>query len=343
MSLLAQLQTDGGLAVLHLVQTILFGAMVYILAAEYFRTLKSDLVYKLVASFSITLLNFFSAGIYYLKQFEDLQPGDEFFPLIHNTVFVVIVLALARAFIYDFLAERNQRRFDLFFHSNLIGIGIAYFGMQFYWLQSPDPGRGFHQSWLQLLFVIYFVFILIFLIVLNLKYRERFAWRISIAFMAIIVAQLVNLWQFFNEHVPGGALVLQAIVPVLVPGMFGSVVFKELIASNTKMLQDLKHIMETQKGVIHEMEDLSVDLERLSGNLTEKATSSWTRLLDMKSIVEKESHSAVLLEKIRHQSREIEETAGQADSLFRVIARIHTKNRDLARITDQIDYVNRQA
>lgn len=340
MVLLKALQTAGGLSVLHLVQTILFASMVYILSAEYLRTLKPDLVYKLIASFSIMILNLLSTALYFLIEFENMRTSDKYFPLIHNSIFVIIILALAKAFIYDFLSDSFKKKFDLYFNSNIILLILAYGILQYFWARSFSTESSFKESWFQLLFSGYFIITLVILIWITIKYRERYQYRVAIAFAAIIIVQAINVIHFFNGHSSGAMKIIQALAPVLIPAMFGSVVFKELIANNSKLLMDLKESFQTQKGVIHDMDHMCLDLGKLATRITQKSTNSWTRLLDLKLLVENLSQNSVMMEKIRNQSREIEETAAQADALNGLIDEIQKKNHDLASIVEKINYVN---
>src|SRR5271157_4065882 len=102
MKILEFLESPGGLAFLHFTQTVLFSMMVYILGAEYFRTRRGDLIYKLLASICITFSNIATTAILVLQSFYGIELSQKVIPLVLNAVFAIIVLALARAFVYEY-------------------------------------------------------------------------------------------------------------------------------------------------------------------------------------------------------------------------------------------------
>ena len=148
MQLIIFLQSKGGLAFLHFTQTILFSMMVYILVAEYIRTKQSSLVYKLIASCFITIINAVNTFTLVMEIFYNLQISQRFTPLILNTLFSIIVLALARAFLYDFV--KNKKRFVRVIHYAMGGMIFVYIAMQIVWLSIYKDGMIFASSYFQL-------------------------------------------------------------------------------------------------------------------------------------------------------------------------------------------------
>ena len=111
MGILAFLESPGGITVLHSLQAVLFSIMVYILAAEYWRTKDSTLIYKLLASCSITLISSGTAVISILSVLYGITAGEKYFPLLFNALFALNALFLARAFTYEHVS--NRRRFSI--------------------------------------------------------------------------------------------------------------------------------------------------------------------------------------------------------------------------------------
>ena len=340
-SLFEFLANPKGLAILHILQTLMFSMMLYILAADYYRSARADLVYKLLAATSITLINILSALIYYLEGFHKLNrlSLDGYFPLLFNSIFVIVVLLLAKAFIYDFIT--NKKRFDVIFRSTIVFIFMAYMVIQFFWLIFRTG--PFSESAFQFAFSIYFIIILLFIIFMNIRYRKKYRMRLALAFASIIVAQLINAYGYLIEP-PGDALkITRSLVTIMIPLMFGSVTFKELIERNDLMTGDLKKVFTSQNTLINELGTMSEDLGRLSGNIFDKSGESWMRLTDIKVIVDginQARENKNLAEIIRTHSRDIEAMAGLTESLNGVIERVQNKTELLHAMAEKISYIN---
>ncbi|PKL15736.1 MAG: hypothetical protein CVV49_19910, partial [Spirochaetae bacterium HGW-Spirochaetae-5] len=117
MGLTLFLESSAGQSALYFSQTLLFGMMVYILAAEFIRTRDKSLVYKLMAAGSITAISGSTALIYILDAFYNLTITQKYFPLIFNGLFAFVVLSLARAFTYEFVS--NREKFQKFINTGM--------------------------------------------------------------------------------------------------------------------------------------------------------------------------------------------------------------------------------
>lgn len=276
MEILRFLQTDGGLAFLHFTQTIMFSTMVYVLAAEYRRTHRDDLVFKLVASLSITLINVATTTALVLKVFYDTVISQKVLPLLFNAIFAIIVLALARAFVYSFIIK--QRRFDIFIRWGMAIVAISYVVLQLYWLSIFEPGMVFGRSVLQLIFSIFFLVMLGFSIYYIIRFRKSYRIRLVLAFGSIAVAQFVNIYSVIVEDMDPSFRVLQAAAPLLVPTMFGSVVFKELIENVVTMAEHLHRVFENQRSLVFELMKMGGELSSYSDQLVKTSMQGWQRL-----------------------------------------------------------------
>ncbi len=87
MGLILFLESSGGLAVLYTVQGALFSMMLYILAAEFWRTRDQSLLYKLAAASAITAISGGTAVIYIMESLYGIKAGQRFFPLVFNMLF----------------------------------------------------------------------------------------------------------------------------------------------------------------------------------------------------------------------------------------------------------------
>ncbi len=270
------LQTSGGLALLHFTQTVLFSMMVYIITAEYVRTRRDDLIYKLVACSSITLINIATTAILALEVFYGIVPSQEVFPLVFNAVFAIIVLSLARAFVYGFV--ENKKKFDRVIRGAMIGVGVVYAALQAYWLTIYRPGMRFGESHLQLLFALFFLAVLGISIYYLVRFRSTYRLRLVLAFGSIVVAQFVNMLGALVSDLSPMFSVVRSAAPLLVPTMFGSVVFKELIESVVTMVDHLRRVLVTQQELIHELVQVVGELGSLSADLVKTSREGWQKL-----------------------------------------------------------------
>ena len=337
MTFLEFLESNGGLAFLHFLQAVLFLMMIYILSAEYIRTRNADLIFKLTACSSITIINIATVIAYGALIFYDIEAPQSFFPLALNSIFVIVVLALAHAFIYEFISRKEV--FQTFFWANVTGIVIAYPPIQVRWLATYKEGMLFETSNFQLAFSLYFIVVLSYIIYLNAIHRKKYRLRLSIAFFSIIVVQLCNIYGVYAGGLGGAGRVIRSAAPLLVPIMFGSVVFKELIANNIRMTSQLKDTFSTQQKLVDELESMSHQLGSLSEKIFEKSYDSWSRLTDIKELADVEKNHD-LDEHIRMHSRDIEAVAGLTENLRSLIENVNDKTEHLSRSSARISYIN---
>lgn len=276
MLILDFLQSGAGLALLHYTQTILFAMMVYILAAEYHRTKRDDLVYKLVAASCITTVNAVTTAMLTVQVFYGITPSQKVLPLLLNSIFAIVVLALARAFVGNFV--KDKRRFSRIIHGAMALVAVLYAVMQGIWLLIYEDGMVFASSPLQIVFSVFFLIMLGFSIYHLAVYRKTYRVRLVLAFCSIVCAQCVNLLGVLIPDLPGPLLVLRAAAPLLVPTMFGSVVFKELIESVVTMVDHLRKVLEAQRDLVFELMRLGADLSSLSDDLVKTSKEGWVKL-----------------------------------------------------------------
>ncbi len=276
MILINFLQSQGGLALLHFTQTVLFSMMVYILAAEYIRTKRVDLVYKLIASINITLINIATTVLLVLESLYGIILSQKYYPLIFNTMFAVIVLSLARAFVFSYV--KNKDKFNIFIRTGMGASIFVYIIMQIYWIQVYIPGMAFGKSPAQAIFSVFFIIIIIFSVYHILKFRKDYRIRLAAAFLSIAVAQFINIIGTTSINLPGYLLIIRSAAPLLVPAMFGSVVFKELIENVVFMIEQIRTAFENQKNLVFELLTLSSQLSDLSDSLVKTSTLGWQKL-----------------------------------------------------------------
>lgn len=276
MGLIAFLNSPAGQGVLYFGQTLLFAMMLYILAAEYRRTGDKSLVYKLTAASSITAISAGTLVIHILDSLYLFKITQKFFPLVFNFLFAIIVLSLARAFTYEFVSDRE--RFSRLISTGMILSVVIYAAMQVYWLIIFTPGMMFWMSWLQTVFSMIFILMLMFPLYCLVRFRETYRFRLVTAFSAIAVVQLINIYCSITDYVPPALSIIKASAPMLVPAMFTSVVFKELIGKVVLMVEHLKMVFEQQRELVFDLINTGVDLSSMSDNLVKTALDGWARL-----------------------------------------------------------------
>lgn len=270
------LESITGQGVLYFSQTILFSVMLYILAAEFIRTRDKTLVYKLMAACSITAVSGGTALIYIFDSFYNIRITQKYFPLIFNGLFAIVVISLARAFTYEFVS--NRKRFQKLINSGIVLSCLMYSVMQVYWLKIFTDGMQFWKSGLQLIFSIFFIFMVTFSIYHLVMFRKNYKFRLVTAFTSIAVVQVINIYGSVMDYIPPGLSIIRAAAPILVPVMFTSVVFKELIGRVVLMVDQIRITFEHQRELIFELINIGVDLSSMSDNLVKTALDGWGKL-----------------------------------------------------------------
>lgn len=330
------LQSKGGLALLHFTQVILFSMMVYILGAEYYRTRREDLIYKLVAGCSITFINIVTTGILVLEIFYRVKVSEQAVPLVLNALFAIIVLALARAFVFNYV--ENKKAFDRIIRLGMLGVVLVYAVMQVIWSLVYRPGMVFWKSPLALLFDLFFILMLSFSIRYLVIFRKSYRLRLVLAFSSIVVAQFVNIYGVLFQSLNPVLLIVRAAAPLLVPTMFGSVVFKELIESVVTMVDHLRRVLDAQRTLIFDLIKLGSELSNLADDLVRTSREGWQKLsFVVENIYAQEQDRVNLLDISGNTTREIEDLKGGFTRNNDTIGNMITYYRD-----HEIEYTDEQ-
>jgi len=333
MGLTGFLESTAGQGVLYFSQTLLFGMMVYILSAEFIRTKDKTLVYKLMAACSITAISGSTALIYILDSFYDVKITQKYFPLIFNGLFAFVVLSLARAFTYDFVS--NRVRFQKFINAGMILSGLIYVAMQSYWLMVFQPGMQFWKSGLQLMFSIFFIFMLAFSIYHLVRFRKSYKFRLVAGFSSIAVVQSINIYGSLTDYIPPLLVIIKAAAPMLVPVMFTSVVFKELIGRVVLLVEQIKITFERQRELVFELINIGAELSSMSDNLVKTALDGWAKLSFVVETIREQINDSDSLSEITVTSSE------RLKSLnFKSIEDSISKLIDAASVSDKKNVIN---
>ena len=304
MGLISFLESPAGQGLLYFSQTLLFSVMLYILSAEFIRTRDQTLVYKLMAACSITAINAGTSVIYVLDSLYNVKISQKYFPLIFNTLFAIVVLSLARAFIYEFVS--NRERFRKLISAGMIFSGVIYTVMQIYWISVFTPGMQFWKSGLQLIFSSFFIFMLMFSIYHLVRFRKSYKFRLVTAFASIATVQAINIYGSLADYIPPSMAMVKAAAPMLVPVMFTSVVFKELIGRVVLMVDQVRITFEHQKELVFDLIKIGADLSSMSDNLVKSALDGWAKLsFVVETIKEQINDSDSLTELTRSSSRRL--------------------------------------
>lgn len=270
------LVTPAGQFFLYFCQAILFSVMLYILAAEFVRTRDRNLIYKLLAACSITVISAGTSVIYMLEAFYGVSISQKYFPLVFNTLFMMNVFFLARAFTYEFVL--NKKRFSLLINTGMIMSAVIYVFMQIYWLAVFTEGMLFWRSSLQLILSLFFVMMLGSSIHYIIRFRKNYRARLVTGFSSIAVVQLINVYGSLTGDLPSGLAIVKAALPMLVPVMFTSVVFKELIGRVVSVVEQLRITFEHQRDLVFELINIGAELSSLSDSLVKSSLDGWSKL-----------------------------------------------------------------
>lgn len=293
MGLFRFLESSGGQGVLYTLQGFLFSMMLYILAAEFWRTRDESLLYKLAAASAITVISAGTAVIYILESLYGIRAGQKYFPLIFNMLFSLNVLSLARAFTFDFVRER--RRFVLFIDCAMIASVVIYIVMQIWWLLVFSEGMEFWRSGAQGFFSLFFLVVLGFSIYYLARFRESYRWRLVAAFASIAVVQVIGLYGAAAGSIPPALMIAKGAFPIIVPVMFTSVVFKELIGRVVLMVEHLRKTFESQRDIVFELIQIGSELSNMSDSLVKSALDGWGKLSAVVENIQKQIADAQVL------------------------------------------------
>ena len=97
-------------------------------------------------------------------------------------------------------------------------------------------------------------------------------------FFSIALAQFINIYGAIDSNMSPIFSVIRSAAPILVPTMFGSVVFKELIESIMTMVGHLKFVLESQRSLIFDLMQLGSELSTMSDELVKTSMNGWQRL-----------------------------------------------------------------
>lgn len=293
MGLIRFLESSGGQAVLYTVQASLFSMMLYILAAEFWRTRDQSLLYKLAAASAITAISSGTAVIYILESLYGIRAGQRIFPLVFNMLFSLNVLSLARAFTCDFVMDR--KRFVLFINSAMIASVVIYVAMQIWWLVVFTDGMEFWKSGAQGFFSFFFLVILGFSIYYLVRFRESYKGRLVTAFVSIAIVQIIGLYGTVADAIPATLMIAKGAFPILVPVMFTSVVFKELIGRVVLIVEHLRITFESQRDIVFDLIQIGSELTDISDSLVKSAIDGWGKLSDAVENIKKQVAGSQLL------------------------------------------------
>lgn len=319
MGLIRFLESSGGQGVLYTLQAVLFSMMLYILAAEFWRTRESSLVYKLAAAAAITTISSGTAFIYILEILYNVRTGQRYFPLIFNILFSLNVLSLARAFTYDFVSDK--RRFAIFIDSGMIISVIIYAGTQAWWLSVFREGMVFWRSAAQGFFSFFFTVILCFSIYYLAKFRRSYRLRLITAFASIAVVQIISLYGAVTGDLTPSMMIAKAALPLLVPLMFTSVVFKELIGRVVTVADQLRITFETQREIVFELITIGSELSLMSDSLVKSAIDGWAKLSSVVESIQEGIRESELLVSMGRSSSAVYNESG-ADRVISEMERI---------------------
>jgi len=338
----------GGLAVLHLIQFIIFGLMAAILIMEYRRLRLQEMFFKLIASASISVLNLFLAMAQYHAYFSGGALDQHVIPLVSNLITAIVILILTRAFIFDYVP--NQRMFLVFLWFNAALAFAFYIVFQINWSAELAAQKKYAKTTMQLATSVHLILLLAILMWQIKLYRKKFQIRLYIAFGAVMLAQLVTVLDHYLESI-GALAIIRAIVPVIRPIMFGSIIFHELIHANERMNESLVSIFGEQQAQLAELQEINKKLGNVSESLFNKSMESWETLTSLRDDLNRRIFDKIqkapknlrenFEQKISLHSRELEELASMSEELQSAAQQVSKSTQSIQSMQEKIAYVQK--
>jgi methyl-accepting chemotaxis protein len=137
-----------------------------------------------------------------------------------------------------------------------------------------------------------------------IRFRKSYKLRLITAFSSIAVVQLINIYGSVTDYIPPVFVIIKAAAPMLVPVMFTSVVFKELIGRVVLLVDQIKITFEYQKELVFELINIGAELSSMSDNLVKTALDGWAKLSFVVETIREQINDGVSLSEITLNSSE---------------------------------------
>jgi hypothetical protein len=241
------LTNKSGLLFIQIVSLAFFITLAYILSVEWARTGRHELRSKLVAVFAAILQIIVSSTVLIFIIFYDVSPSERILPLLTSILTITTIVFLWHAFIYSSIQDLTKInyyiRYVVFFLLGTFSIVLLSWNI-FY-----TDGLIFNKSIWFLVFENFFIFVDIVIIYTISRFKGKYKHRVIIGFIALFFVHLLNVFSFWFPVYPGIILV-KSILPIIVPIMFGSVMFKELLDHLVNLNKSLSKSLEGQGELI---------------------------------------------------------------------------------------------
>ena len=268
MSFLEFLTNKGGLLVIQLVILSFFITLLYILSVEFRRTGRKELKSKLIAVSSTILQIVVTIIALFFSVFLNQNPSQRFVPIFTSTLTITTIVFLWHAFLYSSI--KDNKKIGLYAKIVFIFIITVFVSVMLFWNISFVKGDIFVNSIYYLLMELFFIAIDILVIFTISKFKSRYKHRVITGFVALLVVHGITIINYFH-NVDAVTLVIKSFLPIVVPIMFGSVMFKELLDHIVNLNRSLRSSLLGQGELIAHIGGLNYRINKIKDSVYENA------------------------------------------------------------------------
>lgn len=251
---------NQGLLAIQVVELVFFLTLAYILVVEWKRTGRHELRSKVVAVSSSIAQLALSCVILFLKIFFDIDPSQRFVPLISSMFTITTIVFLWHAFLYSSIQDVKR----------LHDAAIAVFGaiitvfliIFILWNITYSGAEVFSKSLWFLVLEFFFLLADSVIIATIMRFKGKYRFRVIAGFAALFCVHLISIYGFYNGIFPS-LRVIRAALPVIVPVMFGTVMYRELIDHLVNLNDSLKSSLSEQGALIYLIGKIDYTINRV--------------------------------------------------------------------------------
>lgn len=316
MSLIEFLSSKSGLLFIQLEELAFFITLFYILFVEWKRTKRLELRSKLVAVSAAITQILVSSITLFLEIFYNIIPSELVVPVLISTLTITTIIFLWHAFLYSSL--KNTQKIIYIGRTILLSLLLVFSSVLVLWNLLYEPGMIFQNSHFYLSFEIAFILIDIAIIYTISRFKAKYKARVIYGFLALLFLHLLNMYSFITHSDPLIRFVRTAL-PIVVPIMFGSVMYKELLDHLVNLNRSLRQSLSGQGELILNISEIDYKLN--------SAISEMENTMNEFTETESNEQNRKLQDEMKHKFSEIKDLlASVDDSVFKIMQNVGQYN-----------------
>jgi hypothetical protein len=246
-----------------------FVTLFYILFVEWKRTRRNELQSKLIAvTAAITQIVVTSLDLG-LELFWQIHLSERFLPIFVSTLTITTIIFLWHAFLFSSAgaAKRRVGRFIIIFLVVSFAVVLAL------WNWHYRPGMHFTDSLFYLFYEIFFIVVDAIIIYTISRFKSKYKSRVITGFFAMMLLHGINIYGYTYELTSMLRFVRTGL-PIVVPMMFGSVMYKELLDHLVNLNHSLRSALKGQGDLIISISEMDYTLNSLIAELQGEITTA---------------------------------------------------------------------